>query len=65
MQAKRYARDQVIHRPKIHQFAGALPGKQGDRGVYVATSRFSPGAREEADRIRASTSHKGSGWRNC
>lgn len=53
VQAKRYATDQVIHRPKIHEFAGALLGKQGDRGVYITTSRFSSGAREEAERINA------------
>lgn len=28
-------------------------GKQGDRGVYITTSRFSAGAREEAERINA------------
>lgn len=53
VQAKRYASDQVTHRPKIHEFAGALLGKQGDRGVYITTSRFSSGAREEAERINA------------
>lgn len=53
VQAKRYAVDNVIHRPKIHEFAGALLGKQGDRGVYITTSSFSNGARQEADRINA------------
>lgn len=53
VQAKRYAVDQTIGRPKIHEFAGALLGKQGDRGVYITTSSFSRGAREEAERINA------------
>jgi restriction system protein len=53
MQAKRYALDRVIDRPKIHEFAGALLGKQGDRGVYITTSTFSKGAREEAERLNA------------
>lgn len=53
VQAKRYAADNVIHRPKIHEFAGALLGKQGDRGVYITTSSFSIGALQEADRINA------------
>lgn len=53
VQAKRYAVQQTIHRPKIHEFAGALLGKQGDRGVYITTSSFSKGAREEAERINA------------
>lgn len=53
MQAKRYGTDRVIDRPKIHEFAGALLGKQGDRGVYITTSSFSRGAREEAERLNA------------
>lgn len=53
VQAKRYAQDNVIHRPRIHEFAGALLGKQGDRGVYITTSSFSVGALAEADRINA------------
>ena len=53
VQAKRYAEDRAIDRPRIHEFAGALLGQQGDRGVYITTSRFSAGAREEAERINA------------
>lgn len=53
MQAKRYAEDRTIDRPKIHEFAGALLGKQGDRGVFITTSRFSAGAVQEAERINA------------
>ncbi|MGA4670386.1 restriction endonuclease [Propionibacteriaceae bacterium Y1923] len=53
VQAKRYAVDRPIDRPRIHEFAGALLGKQGDRGVYITTSRFTEGARTEADRINA------------
>lgn len=53
VQAKRYAGDKPVHRPLIHAFAGALLGKQGDRGVYITTSRFTQGAREEAERINA------------
>lgn len=53
VQAKRYAPDNVITRPKVQEFVGALFGKQGDRGVYITTSSFSAGAREEADRINA------------
>jgi restriction system protein len=53
MQAKRYALDRVIDRPKIHEFAGALLGKQGDRGVYITTSSFTKGARDEAERLNA------------
>ena len=53
VQAKRYAEDRTIDRPKIHEFAGALLGKQGDRGVFITTSRFSAGAVHEAERINA------------
>ncbi len=53
VQAKRYATNVPIDRPRIHEFAGALLGKQGDRGVYITTSRFTDGARAEADRINA------------
>lgn len=53
VQAKRYAEDRTIDRPRIHEFAGALLGKQGDRGVFITTSRFSSGAVQEAERINA------------
>jgi restriction system protein len=44
VQAKRYATDRTVDRPL---------GKQGDRGVFITTSRFSPGAVNEAERINA------------
>lgn len=53
VQAKRYATDHPIDRPKIHEFAGALMGKQGDRGVFITTSRFTEGAKSEAERLNA------------
>lgn len=53
MQAKRYARDNVVHRPAIQGFVGALLGAQGDRGVFITTSSFSSGARQEADKVNA------------
>ena len=53
VQAKRYAEDRAIDRPKIHEFAGALLGRQGDRGVFITTSRFTAGANAEAERINA------------
>lgn len=52
VQAKRYT-DAPVDRPRIHEFAGALLGRQGDRGVFITTSRFTSGARQEADRINA------------
>lgn len=53
VQAKRYAEERAIDRPRIHEFAGALLGKQGDRGVFITTSRYTKGAQEEAERINA------------
>lgn len=51
VQAKRYQTDKTIHRPTIQAFVGALMGAQGDRGVFITTSSFSAGAREEAERV--------------
>lgn len=51
VQAKRFAPDNPVQRPRIQEFAGALLGQQGDRGVFITTSSFTQGARDEADRI--------------
>ena len=53
LQAKRYAPDQAVQRPAVQGFVGALMGAQGDRGVFITTSRFSEGARAEAQRVNA------------
>jgi len=53
MQAKCYARNNVVQRPAIQGFVGALLGAQGDRGVFITTSTFSAGARQEAERVNA------------
>lgn len=53
MQAKRYARDNVVQRRAIQGFVGALLGAQSDRGVFITTSSFSAGARQEAERVNA------------
>ncbi|RRD04716.1 restriction endonuclease [Arachnia propionica] len=53
VQAKRWAADRIVDRPEIQKFAGALLGRQGDRGVYITTATFSRGARDEAERINA------------
>lgn len=51
VQAKRYEANKVIHRPTIQAFVGALMGAQGDRGVFITTSRFGDGARLEAEKV--------------
>ncbi|MFD5226314.1 restriction endonuclease [Microbacterium sp. NPDC058342] len=50
IQAKRYATDNVVQRPDIQGFVGALQGK-ADSGVFITTSRFSEGARIYADAV--------------
>lgn len=51
LQAKRYALDSPVSRPTLQGFVGALIGAQGDRGVFLTTSSFTQGAREEALRV--------------
>jgi restriction system protein len=53
VQAKRYAADRVVGRPDIQGFVGALHGAQADRGVFIATCRFSKEARQYADKVPA------------
>jgi restriction system protein len=53
VQAKRYGADHSVGRPEIQAFVGALHGAQADRGVFIATSRFTTDAREYADRVPA------------
>ncbi|GAA1939099.1 restriction endonuclease [Agromyces allii] len=52
IQAKRY-NGTVVQRPEIQKFVGALMGAQGDRGVFITSSRFTQGAIEEARRVNA------------
>lgn len=53
IQAKRYRADNSVGRPELQGFVGALSGR-ADRGVFITTSYFSPGAIEYADRHTAS-----------
>lgn len=57
IQAKRYARDNVVGCPEIQKFAGALLAQGGGsgKGVFITTSRFSAEAREYADNLVNST----------
>lgn len=45
VQAKRYSSGNSVQRPEVQGFVGALSGK-ADGGVFITTSRFSPGAVE-------------------
>lgn len=48
VQAKRYADDNSIGAPDINSFYGALARQGADRGVFIATSRFTPAAKDAA-----------------
>ncbi|BDZ61551.1 mrr restriction system protein [Demequina sediminis] len=50
IQAKRYAGHNVVQRPDVQGFVGALAGK-ADRGVFITTSRFSEGAKTYAEAV--------------
>lgn len=50
IQAKRYADGNVVGRPDLQAFVGALSGK-ADSGVFITTSRFSDGASHYAASI--------------
>jgi restriction system protein len=53
VQAKRYESGAAVSRAEIQAFVGALQGAQSDRGVFITTSHFSPGAVDYADRVAA------------
>lgn len=53
VQAKRYAPGSSVRRPEVQGFAGALQGQQADRGVFITTGTFSPGARGFAKSLSA------------
>lgn len=48
VQAKRFAKQNIVQRPAIQAFFGALSQIHADRGVFITTSSFSQGAIETA-----------------
>lgn len=50
IQAKRYNTDNVVNKPEIQGFVGALDEKGATKGVFVTTSSFSKGAEETAQK---------------
>ena len=48
LQVKRYAEQNVVGRPAVQSFYGALASVNADRGVFITTSSFSKGALEFA-----------------
>ncbi|GAA3639575.1 restriction endonuclease [Microbacterium awajiense] len=51
IQAKRYAEEVTIGRPKIQEFVGALATRSATVGVFFTTSRFTREAVETAERV--------------
>lgn len=51
VQAKRYAADNIVGRPAIQAFVGALAGNQASQGVFITTSRFSLEAQTYANQV--------------
>jgi restriction system protein len=49
IQAKRW--DNIVSRPEIQKFAGALLGQSAKKGIFITTSDFSQGAIEYVARI--------------
>lgn len=54
VQAKRYASDNIVGRPDIQRFVGALHGNQANQGVFITTSGFSTEAVQYAESVNAS-----------
>jgi restriction system protein len=52
VQAKRYT-DRHVGRPDMQAFVGALHGAQATRGIFITTTRFSPEAKDYAERVNA------------
>ena len=44
MQAKRW--ENVVGRPKLNEFVGALSVKNSSKGIFITTSDFTEGAKE-------------------
>ncbi|MCK5810285.1 MAG: restriction endonuclease [Cocleimonas sp.] len=55
IQAKRYARDNVIPRQDVQKFVGALAVAQSNKGVFITTSYYSKGAIEYAENLNGTT----------
>ena len=53
VQAKRYSTENAVSRPELQAFVGTLAGVSAHKGVFVTTSRFSPGALEYLKTVNA------------
>lgn len=51
VQAKRYSSDNIVGKPLIQQFAGALDEQKATKGVFITTSDYSEGARSYVEKL--------------
>ena len=49
IQAKQWNPDATINRPDIQKFAGALQEQKAQKGLFISTASFSPGAKKSAN----------------
>ena len=50
IQAKRWQPGNIVGRPELHKFVGALAGQGAKKGIFITTSSFSKDAREYVPR---------------
>ena len=50
IQAKRYIASNIVGRPTIQQFVGALDGQKASKGVFITTSSYTKEAKEYAQK---------------
>ena len=55
VQAKRYAKENVVSRPDLQNFVGAMHGK-ATQGVFITSSSFTSGARAYAEELGSGVS---------
>ena len=55
IQAKRYAKENLVGREAIQKFIGALAVEQSNKGVFITTSHYTQGAIEYAENLNGST----------
>ncbi|HEY2220856.1 restriction endonuclease [Actinomycetospora sp.] len=54
VQAKKYGHDNIVGRPQVQGFLGALHGQQANQGVFITTSSFTREAVDYARSVAAS-----------
>ncbi len=54
IQAKQWALDSSVSKPEIQKFVGALTGQNAQKGLFITTAKFSPGALDYAKNLSVS-----------